>query len=99
MYPWYTRCVPNAGQIYRHDATDVERDRVRTLARDLEFEVGVLLPPDRGLSPLTCRVSADYCNRLDVLSNRLRLLPGATKRIAVALGVDMLERAVRDGNI
>ncbi len=96
---WYTSGVPNAGQIYRHGVTDVERARVRTLARDLEVESGVFLPPDRELNPLTCRVSEDTSRRLDALSSRLGLLPGATKRIAVAIGVDAIERAVRNGNI
>ena len=91
--------VPNAGQIYRHDATDVERDRVSLLIRDLEVESRVFLPPDRGLAPLTCRISDDVSRRLDALSGQLGLLPGATKRLAVTLGVDALERALWDGKI
>lgn len=89
--------MPDAGQIYHHDATDDEREYVRSLALQLAIGPNVLPPPDRASSPVSCRVPAGYRDRLDAISAKLRLLPGATRRLAVALGVDVLERAVAEG--
>lgn len=86
--------MPDAGQIYRIDATDAQRERVLTIARDLEIDPEVLPPPDRATPPMSSRLPPGYRERLDAVSDQLRLMPGATRRMAVALGLDMLERAV-----
>lgn len=90
--------MPVAGQVYQCDASAAERERVRILARDLEVAPDVLSSPDRKVRPLTCRISHDQSKRLDALTRRLRLLPGATTRLVIALGVDMIERAVEEGD-
>lgn len=43
---------------------------------------------------MSCRVTQGYRDRLLAISTELRLLPGATQRMVVALGVEALERAV-----
>lgn len=86
--------MPGAGQIYDYDATDVDRARLQRLARDLDMAPDVLPPPNRSGPPMSCRLPDGYHQRLDALSGRLKVLPGATRRMAVALGVDMLERAI-----
>lgn len=87
--------MPDAGQIFRVHATDADRARLDRIAGSLGV-ADVIAPPDRAGPRLTCLIRELDRQRLVAVADELSILGGAAGRMAMALGIEALERAVEE---